>query len=214
MGLTAEQIITGLDLIAKSEPRVAEAIALVGYPEPRHRPTGYNALLRTLVAQQISVHAARSIYARLEAALGNLETPEAILAADDETLRAAGLSRPKISYARSLSEAVASGALNFEALRTMDDEAAIAALSAVRGFGRWSAEIYLLFAEGRPDIWPADDLALQEGFKRMLDLPERPKVKALRTIAESWRPHRGAMAVFGWHYYSTAATLADKAPIG
>ncbi|HEY4545979.1 MAG TPA: DNA-3-methyladenine glycosylase 2 family protein [Pedomonas sp.] len=215
MGLTSEQLAAGLNQIAKTDPRVAQALARVGLPEPRHRPCGYNALLRTLIAQQISVHAARSIYAKLEAGLGNLETPEAVLAAEDETLRACGLSRPKIVYARSLAEAVASGRLDFEALRHMGDEEAIAVLSSVKGFGRWSAEIYLLFAEGRPDIWPADDLALQEAVRRLTGLAERPKMKATRQLAEIWRPHRGAMAIFGWHYYAaTSKAQNDKAPIG
>lgn len=215
MGLTSEQLAAGLDSIAAIDSRVAEALALVGIPEPRHRPRGYNALLRTLIAQQISVHAARAIYARLEAGLGDLESPGAVLAADEDTLRACGLSRPKISYARSLAEAVDSGRLDFEALQRMDDEEAIAVLSSVRGFGRWSAEIYLLFAEGRPDIWPADDLALQEAVRRLAKLDERPKGKAARLLAEGWRPHRGAMAIFGWHYYAaTGRSQGDKAPIG
>lgn len=215
MGLTPEQLAAGLKVVAEADARVAEALARVGLPEPRHRPRGYNALLRTLIAQQISVHAARSIYARLEAGLGNLETPETLLAADDELLRSFGLSRPKIVYARSLAEAVASGRLDFDALQRMEDEEAIAALSSVKGFGRWSAEIYLLFAEGRPDIWPADDLALQEALRRLAKLNERPKAKATRLLAEQWRPHRGAMAIFGWHYYAaTSKTQESKAPIG
>lgn len=215
MGLTSEQLAAGLKVVAEADARVAEALARVGLPEPRHRPRGYNALLHTLIAQQISVHAARSIYARLEAELGDLETPETLLAADDERLRSCGLSRPKIVYARSLAEAVASGRLDFEALQRMDDEEAIAVLSSVKGFGRWSAEIYLLFAEGRPDIWPADDLALQEAVRRLARLDERPRAKAARLLAEQWRPHRGAMAIFGWHYYAaTSRTQDDKAPIG
>lgn len=215
MGLSSEQLAAGLNQIASSDRKVAEALARVGLPEARHRPRGYNALLRTLIAQQISTHAARSIYGKLEAGLGNLDTPEAILAAEDDTLRACGLSRPKITYARSLAEAVASGRLDFEALQHMEDEDAIAVLSSVKGFGRWSAEIYLLFAEGRPDIWPADDLALQEAVKRLAELPERPKARATRLLAEGWRPHRGAMAVFGWHYYAaTSRRQDDKAPIG
>lgn len=215
MGLTSEQLAAGLKVVAEADARVAEALARVGLPEPRHRPRGYNALLRTLIAQQISVHAARSIYARLETELGDLETPETLLAADDERLRSCGLSRPKIVYARSLAEAVASGRLDFEALQRMDDEEAIAVLSSVKGFGRWSAEIYLLFAEGRPDIWPADDLALQEAVRRLAKLDERPRAKAARLLAEQWRPHRGAMAIFGWHYYAATSRIQDdKAPIG
>lgn len=207
MGLSATQLKKAINAVARVDSRVAAGLAEVGLPEPRHRPTGYNALLRTLVAQQISVAAARSIYARLEAALGDLESPAVILAADDETLRAGGLSRQKIAYARALAAAVEAGVLDFAALAGMDDEAAIAVLSSVKGFGRWSAEIYLLFAEGRADIWPADDLGLQEGVRRLLKLADRPRPKALRALTEDWRPHRGAMAVFCWHYYANSAPL-------
>ena len=121
----------------------------------------------------------------------------------DETLRAAGLSRQKASYARSLAEEVTSGRLDLDNLPA-DDEEAIAQLVKVKGIGRWSAEIYLLFAEGRTDIWPAGDLAVQIAVGRILGHAERPKEKAVRDIAEAWRPHRGAAAVFAWHHYGSA----------
>jgi DNA-3-methyladenine glycosylase II len=111
------------------------------------------------------------------------------------------LSRQKQTYARALCEQVASGALNFSALPA-NDEAAIAELTRIKGVGRWSAEIYLLFAEGRGDIWPAGDMAVQEGVKRLLDLDARPKEQETRAIAQRWAPHRGAMAILTWHYYS------------
>ena len=118
------------------------------------------------------------------------------------TACALGLSRQKQGYARSLAELVVSGALPLDALPE-DDEEAIAYLTKVKGIGRWSAEIYLLFAEGRADIWPAGDLAVQEGVKRILLLEERPTEKPTRELAENWRPHRGAAAIFTWHYYAT-----------
>jgi DNA-3-methyladenine glycosylase II len=159
--------------------------------------------MRTIVGQQVSVAAATSVWNKLEAALGEV-TPEAVLAADFDTLRACGLSRQKQGYARSLSELVASGELDLDALPE-DDEEAIAHLVRIKGIGRWSAEIYLLFAEGRPDIWPAGDLAIQEGLGRILGLPERPSEKAVRAAAEGWRPHRGAVTLLTWHCYNTAA---------
>ncbi|HWU02985.1 MAG TPA: DNA-3-methyladenine glycosylase 2 family protein, partial [Novosphingobium sp.] len=113
-------------------------------------------------------------------------------------------SRQKQGYARSLCELVAAGSLDLANL-PQDDEAAIAALTTIKGIGRWSAEIYLLFAEGRPDIWPAGDLAVQIGLGKLLGLAERPSEKATRTLAESWRPHRGAAAIFTWHCYNNAA---------
>jgi DNA-3-methyladenine glycosylase II len=203
MGLTAEQINAGLDEIAAREPAIARALSLAGYPPPRVRPSGYITLLRTIVGQQVSVAAANSVWNKLEAALGEI-TPEALLAADSDILRACGLSRQKQGYARSLSELVASGELVLEHLPE-DDEEAIAQLTRIKGIGRWSAEIYLLFAEGRPDIWPAGDLAIQEGLGRILGLAERPSEKQVRAAAENWRPHRGAITLLTWHCYNTAA---------
>ena len=203
MGLTAEQLQTALDALAAMEPAFASGLARVGYPEPRIRERGYETLLRTIVGQQVSVAAATSIWRKLEAAVGSGLAPQALLAASDEALRGAGLSRQKASYARSLAEQVASGQLDLKALPE-DDEAAIAALTAIKGIGRWSAEIYLLFAEGRTDIWPAGDLAVQIEIGRLLGLAERPSEKAVRALAEGWRPHRGAAAIFAWHHYGTA----------
>ena len=203
MGLTAEQINAGLDEIAAREPAIARALQLAGYPEPRIRERGYRTLLRTIVGQQVSVAAAASVWNKLEAELGEV-TPETLLAADFDTLRACGLSRQKQGYARSLSELVASGELDLENLPA-DDEEAIAELVRIKGIGRWSAEIYLLFAEGRPDIWPAGDLAIQVGLGRILGLPERPSEKEIRAAAEDWRPHRGAVTLLTWHCYNNAA---------
>ena len=203
MGLTAEQINAGLDEIAARDPTIARALSLAGYPPPRPRPTGYITLMRTIVGQQVSVAAATSVWNKLEAALGEV-TPAAVLAADFDTLRACGLSRQKQGYARSLSELVASGELVLEHLPE-DDEEAIAQLTRIKGIGRWSAEIYLLFAEGRPDIFPAGDLAVQVGMGRILGLDERPSEKAIREVAEPWRPHRGAVTLLTWHCYNNAA---------
>src|SRR3546814_32119 len=119
-----------------------------------------------------------------------------------DALRSCGLSRQKQGYARSLAELVMTGALDLHALPA-DDEAAINALVSVKGIGRWSAEIYLLFAEGRPDVWPAGDLAVQIEVGRILGLSERPTEKVTREVAERWRPHRGAAALMAWHHYNT-----------
>ncbi|UVI40474.1 DNA-3-methyladenine glycosylase family protein [Qipengyuania spongiae] len=204
MGLSAAQLRQGIDTVAAIEPRIARALALVGYPEPRIRPTGYMTMLRTIVGQQVSVAAASSMWSKLEAELGEDFAPQELLVRDFDTLRACGLSRQKQGYARSLCELVVAGEVDFDALPD-DDEAAIAELVQIKGIGRWSAEIYLLFAEGRPDIWPAGDLAVQEGVARLLDLEARPAEKETRTLAEPWRPHRGAMAIFTWHCYNNSA---------
>ena len=204
MGLTAEQLRTGLDAIAEREPSFARALSLAGYPEPRIRERGYRTLLRTIVGQQVSVAAAASVWRKLEAELGEDMAPDALLAAEFDALRACGLSRQKQGYARSLCELVAGGELDLENLPA-DDEAAIADLVRIKGIGRWSAEIYLLVAEGRPDIWPAGDLAVQAGIGKILALPERPSEKQARALAEPWSPHRGAAAILTWHCYNNAA---------
>ena len=203
MGLTNAQLRDHLDAVAARDPVVAGAIQRIGYPEERIRPTGYRTLLRTIVGQQVSVAAAASVWNRLEAELGEDMHAHELLSRDFDTLRACGLSRQKQGYARSLCELVAGGELDLENL-PQDDEAAIAELTRIKGIGRWSAEIYLLFAEGRPDIFPAGDLAVQEGMARILSLDARPSEKEARGLAESWSPHRGAAAIFTWHYYSNS----------
>ena len=200
MGLTAAQLTEALDAIAAIEPAMARAVERAGYPEPRIRDRGYATLLRTIVGQQVSVAAAASVWRKLEAGLGDLDTPDTLAQASDEALRAAGLSRQKASYAKSLAEEVTSGRLDLHHLPA-DDEEAIAALTSVKGIGRWSAEIYLLFAEGRTDIWPAGDLAVQIEIGRIMGLDARPTEKATRLIADPWRPHRGAAAIMAWHHY-------------
>ena len=211
MGLSAEQLKACLDALAKIEPAFAAGVKRHGYPPPRIRERGHQTLLRTIIGQQVSVASANAIWGRMEAAVGADLDPVVLAAMPDEMLRAAGLSRQKISYVKSLAELIASGELDLFALPA-DDEEAIAALTRIKGVGRWSAEIYLLFAEGRGDIWPAGDLAVQEEVGQLLGLPERPSEKAVREIARKWSPHRGAAAIFTWHHYSSrlAAGKADK----
>jgi DNA-3-methyladenine glycosylase II len=204
MGIGREALKQSLDALAAREPAIAAALARAGYPEPRISERGYQTLLRAIVGQQVSVAAAASMWAKLVALVGDPPSPEALIAASDETLRAAGLSRMKAAYARSLAEEVVSGRLDFAALPA-DDEEAIAELVRVKGIGRWTAEIYLLFAEGRADIWPAGDLAVQIETGVILGLDERPSEKATRALSEAWRPHRGAMAVFAWHHRRNSA---------
>jgi len=202
MVTTPEQLRASLDAIAVLEPGFAAALARVGYPLPRVREPGYETLLRTIVGQQVSVAAAAAVWRKLEQELGEGCAPDKLLARDYDALRACGLSRQKQGYARSLAELVTSGKVNLHAL-PQDDEEAIALLMQIKGIGRWSAEIYLLFAEGRPDVWPAGDLAVQIEVGRILGLPERPSERETRALAERWRPHRGAAAIMAWHHYNT-----------
>jgi DNA-3-methyladenine glycosylase II len=201
----------GVDALAAIDRNVARALERVGYPAPRQREPGFATLLRIMVAQQLSTRSAAAIWARVEEACLPLVTAERFLALGDEAFNAIGFSRQKMAYGRSLAEAVASGALNLDALATVPEEEAIAAISALRGFGRWSAEIYLLFALGRADAFPADDLGLQIGMQRLKGLAARPNRKALDQLAEPWRPWRGCGAIFLWHYYG-AATLDAARP--
>ena len=200
MGLSENQIRESIDALALVEPAFAAARDRAGYPAPRVRDRGYETLLRTIVGQQVSVAAAQSIWNKLAAGLGDLTDPDNVAKASNEELRAAGLSRKKAAYARSLADEVTSGRLDLANLPA-DDEEAIAALTHIKGIGRWSAEIYLLFAEGRPDIWPAGDLAVQIEIGRILGHAERPSEKQLRTWSAPWSPHRGAAAIFAWHHY-------------
>ena len=209
MGLTAEQLTAALDSLAITEPAFAAALGRVGYPAPRIRERGYATLLRTIVGQQVSVKAADAVWRKLEALVGDATDPVAIAAASDEALRACGFSRQKSSYAKSLADEVTSGRLDLDDL-PVDDEEAIAALVRVKGIGRWSAEIYLLFAEGRHDVWPAGDLAVQIEVGRILGHDARPSEKLTRALAEPWRPHRGAAAIFAWHHYGAGA---DAIPV-
>lgn len=192
----------GLDQLAAVEPAFSSVIARIGYPEPRVRARGYETLLRTIVGQQVSVASAAAVWSRLEALLGPGCAPDILLAQDGDALRACGLSRQKQGYARSLAELVVSGTLDLARLPE-DDEAAIAELVRIKGIGRWSAEIYLLFAEGRPDVWPAGDLAVQIAIGQILGLSSRPAEKEVRARAESWRPWRGAAAILAWHHYNS-----------
>ena len=198
MGLTAEQLKASLDELCAIEPAFARARARIGDPEPRIRPPGFETMVRAIVGQQVSTKAAASILARVEAVCG-IDDPARIAAASVEDLRAAGLSGQKVAYVKSLAEEVLSGRLDLANLPE-DDEAAIEAMVRVKGIGRWSAEVYLLFAEGRTDIWPAGDLAVRQEVGRILGMEEHPTERQVRELAEAWRPHRGAAAIFAWHH--------------
>lgn len=193
----------GLDagIAALSGERVFRAILeRAGTPRFRRRANGFPTLLHIILEQQVSIDAAASMHRRLAETCRPL-APEPFLALDDATLKLCGFSRQKISYARGLAEAVVSGRFDFAALAAMQDDEARAALIALKGIGRWSAEVYLIFALGRPDIWPAADLGLQLGVMECLGLPERPREQALREIGEQWRPWRSVATCLFWQSY-------------
>ena len=202
---TTDSLNASLDALAAAEPGFARVLETHGRPEPRLSDPGYATLLRTIVGQQVSVAAARSMWTKLIANFGSPPDLKTLSEASDETLRESGLSRQKAGYARSLAALILSGELDLANLPA-DDEEAIALMTKVKGIGRWSAEIYLLFAEGRGDVWPAGDLAVQIEIGRLMGMDERPSEKQLRELAEAWRPHRGAAAVLAWHSYNSIGT--------
>ena len=200
---TAESLSNSLNALAEREKAFAKVLDTHGHPEPRISEPGVETLLRTIVGQQVSVAAARSMWNKLATKFGQPVDLQRLLDASDEEMREAGMSRQKAGYLRSLAGLVLSGELDLAHLPE-DDEEAIAQLTRIKGIGRWSAEIYLLFAEGRNDVWPAGDLAVQIEIGKLMGLDGKPTEKQLRELAEKWRPHRGAAAVLAWHSYNAA----------
>jgi DNA-3-methyladenine glycosylase II len=199
--LTAETLSQGLAELAARDADFARGLDETGPPALRRSDPGFTTLMGAIVSQQISKTAAATVWRRLEAAAGSID-PQSVAALDEDALRGAGLSRQKTGYVRGLAEAVLSGGIDLDGLAALPDEEIVAELVKLRGIGRWSAEIYLLFALGRPDAFPADDLALMIGAGRLKRLDRRPTRGALMEIAEAWRPWRGAAALLLWHYYS------------
>jgi DNA-3-methyladenine glycosylase II len=190
----------GLNRLAKLDADFARIEREAGPLPWRTREAGFAGLLGAIVGQQISNQAAAAIWRRLAALPGCL-TPSSFQALSDEDLRGAGLSRPKIVHARAVAAAFSSGVLAEAALAALDDDAAVAVISSVRGLGVWSAEIYLLFALQRPDVFPAGDLALQAALADLKGLAARPSAKAIRQIAVAWAPYRALAARLLWHWW-------------
>lgn len=195
---TPDCVAEGAAWLANHEPRFAHALALTGPLPLRRKPDGFAELLSAIVSQQVSVASAAAIWQRMKDA--ELTTPEAIVAASDEDLRGAGLSRQKMKYARAL----AAEGIDFKALRSQPDAAVMNSLTKVSGIGIWTAEIYAMFSLGRADVFAPGDLALQEAARILFDLPERPKERALRQMAEAWSPWRSVAARALWAYYRVA----------
>ena len=182
------------------EPAFAAILDRAGPPRFRRRRNGFETLLHIILEQQVSIDAAAAMFRRLNTVCSPL-SPPTFLALDDATLRSCGFSRQKAAYGRGLAEAVASGSLDFARLAEAPDDEALAALVALKGIGSWSAEIYLIFALGRDDIWPAADLGLQFGVASDLGLGVRLTERELRDIGERWRPWRTVAACLFWQSY-------------
>jgi DNA-3-methyladenine glycosylase II len=188
----------GTEWLVRAEPRFAHALEHTGTLPLRRRPDGFAQLLSAIVSQQVSVASARAIWAKLEAA--GAVTPEAVLRIGPDGLRELGLSRQKARYACALAEA----GIDYDALRYAPDDQVVKTLTAVTGIGVWTAEIYAMFSLGRADVFAPGDLALQESARILFDLPERPKEKPLRQMAEAWSPWRSVAARALWAYYHVA----------
>lgn len=188
----------GAAWLASREPRFASALQEVGPLPLRLRPDGFASLLDAIVSQQVSVAAADAIWGRLKAA--RLTGPRNVARASEEELRACGLSRQKVRYAKAL----ATSGINYTGLRVLPTDDLIARLVEVPGIGPWTAEIYAMFSLGRADVFAPGDLALQEAARVLFDLSERPKERQLRLMAEDWSPWRGVAARLLWAYYRVA----------
>lgn len=198
--LDTGSIRAALDDLAERHERIARALAQVGYPEERRRDHSFETLARIVVGQQVSIAAATSINKKLVNALDGQLTARAVLNASDELLRSAGLSRQKVNYIQSLATAEATGTLVLEGLPELADDDAVAVITSIKGFGEWSAHMYLMFSLGRPDIWPVGDLAVREGFKRIQGLEERPSAGKLKPMGEEFRPYRSSLAMLCWRF--------------
>jgi DNA-3-methyladenine glycosylase II len=192
---TPEDVAEGAAVLAGLCPRLAHAYARTGPLPLRRRPDGFAELLSAIVSQQVTTASANAIWGRMQAA--GLTTPDTILRADDDALRAVGLSRQKIRYAREL----AAAGIDYAALRHAPETEVVATLTQVPGIGVWTAEIYAMFSLGRADVFAPGDLALQEAARLLYALPERPRERALRDMAGAWAPWRAVAARLLWAYY-------------
>jgi DNA-3-methyladenine glycosylase II len=200
----------GLDHLRASDDRLAGIIEERGPLDidarVRGRPAdAYGALLRAIVGQQLSVKAARTIYTRLTDLFGgHTPTPEELLAVDPEALRGVGLSRAKATYVRSLAEHVLSGELELDRLDELGDEEVMREVTAVKGLGRWTADMFLIFHLGRPDILPVGDLGVRKAVERLYGLEGLPSAEELEALGERWRPYRSLASLYLWESLDNA----------
>lgn len=193
-----------------ADPVLARLIDAGGPLDPEERRRGrpadaYGALLRSIVGQQLSTKAARTIYGRVCGLFGDcVPSPEQLLAADPDALRGAGLSRAKVAYLRDLAEHVLDGRLELDRLDELDDEQIVTELTAVKGLGRWTAEMFLMFHLGRPDVLPVGDLGIRRAVQIAYELRDLPDAERLRRIAEPWRPRRTLACLYLWRSLDSA----------
>ena len=199
--LSPEQLANAIDQIAEIDADVLRARSDIGDPEPRNRRGGFHMFVSTVVSQQLSTKAAATIFSRVNTVVPDL-SPEGLLSASVKELRGAGLSARKIEYLQGLAKATLAGEFDPDALETMDDEKAIQSIVRLRGFGVWTAKIYLMFSLDRGDIFPEDDLALLVALQHLKGLESRPKPSEALELTRTWSPNRSAGSLFLWRYYS------------
>lgn len=198
---SAEQIASAREALARLDPALERALAQTPAFDWRLRTGGFEGLFRMIVEQQVSVASAAAIWARVVAGLGGEVTPEKVLATEIETLRGFGLSIQKATYGHEIARAHADGRIDFDHLERLSDEEAVARLVAIKGVGKWTAETFLMFCEGRQDVFPAGDIALQEAMRWADRAPARPREKDAYARAAMWRPHRSVAAHLLWGWY-------------
>jgi DNA-3-methyladenine glycosylase II len=201
----------GARILTRRDPLLKRAHADYGLPRFPRRPPTFGTLLHIILEQQLSIDIAARFWLRLRERCRPL-TPRRFLELDEITLKNCGFTRQKIGYARGLANEIVERRFSPSGLAKLGDQDAMSALIALRGFGPWSAEVYLLFALGRPDVWPAGDLALQVAVQWLMDLPERPDSRYLRELAEAWRPWRSVAACLLWQFYLCRLNRAVPAP--
>ena len=209
---SADDIAEGLSVLAARDPRLARAIDLAGSVPLRRKPPGYAALAEIILSQMVSKASARALWQKLELATGEISAATVLKLSPDD-LQAAGLSRAKAETLQRVGEAVIAGELDLERLCGLDGKAAIRKMTAIKGVGPWTAEVYLMFCAGHPDIFPAGDVALQSAAAEVLGLESRPQSRLLSSLAEPWSPWRGVAARLLWAYYA-AAMRRDATPLG
>ena len=198
--LTDELLAVGVAELSQRDPHLAAVVARHGAPPLWDRPPGFETLVQIILEQQVSLASGRAAYARLETVAGGV-TPERIARLDDTALQSAGLTRQKASYVRGLAEVIVGGEFDPEGLANLDDDSARAALIKLRGVGAWTADIYLLMALGRSDIWPAGDLALVAAMREVKRMRSLPDADRIGRITRAWRPWRAVAARVLWHHY-------------
>lgn len=196
-----ESIQQGLNALAQVDADVALALKTYGYPEPRVRDKGFSSLFSIVVSQQLSVHAARAIMNRANDLFEHDITVSKVSVCSDDVLKGLGLSKQKVNYVNGLSQAVLDKDIDLDALEILNDDDAAKEITKLKGFGPWSAEIYLMFSLQREDIFPSGDLALQIAIQKLKGLEDKPSAKEAAQLIQHWSPYRTIGSLFLWHYY-------------